>query len=151
MSELALEFHVRAEPAHAFATWTERFGSWWPRAKTVSGAPASVRMEPQVGGRIVETDADGTEHVWGTVTRWEPPHTVGFRWHLFFDPAEATDVLITFTTADGGTRIMLEQDGFARLGAAGDQRRQDTGGAWTFLFGEYAAVAEGRTHEGDDR
>ena len=145
---LHLVLHVRAAPDHAFATWAGRLGAWWPRAKTVSGSPASLDVEPAVGGRIVETAADGTEHVWGTVTRWEPPHALGFTWHLFFDPAEATDVLLVFEAHEGGTRVTLQQTGFERLGAHGAARRENTGAAWTALLAAYADVVHA---EPDDR
>jgi uncharacterized protein YndB with AHSA1/START domain len=145
---LHLVFDVAVTPDHAFATWAGRLGSWWPHAKTVSGFPAALRVEPAVGGRIVETTVEGTEHVWGTVTRWDPPHALGFTWHLFFDPSEATDVLLVFEAHDDGTRITLVQTGFERLGAAGAPRRENTGAAWTALFAAYADVVHA---EPDDR
>jgi hypothetical protein len=55
--EVVLDYSVE----HAFATWTERFSSWWPRGHSVSGDPAAVTLEPRVGGRIFERTRDGEE------------------------------------------------------------------------------------------
>ena len=66
---------VPATPEAAFRRFTEELESWWPRGThSVCGDQGvSVRFESGVGGRIVETHVDGTEHVWGTVEGWEPP------------------------------------------------------------------------------
>jgi uncharacterized protein YndB with AHSA1/START domain len=137
---LSLEFEVAASPEHAFATWTDRLGVWWPAGKTVSGAPDAVTFEPYVGGRIVETGPDGTEHTWGEVLAWEPPHRLSFTWHLFFAPAEATEVELLFRPAGDATVVQLTQSGFDRLGSPGDARRDDTRTAWSMLVREFAAA-----------
>ena len=97
---LVVEFDVRASVEHAFAVWTQRAGTWWPKGHTVSGDPDSVRFEPRVGGRIVERARDGAEHVWGEVTAWDAPSRVEFLWHLFFDRAQATRVALTHRQAE---------------------------------------------------
>ncbi len=139
---LSLEFEVAAAPAHAFDVWTARLASWWPAAKTVSGAPSALAFEPYVGGRILETGPDGTEHTWGEVLAWEPPHRLAFSWHLFFDPSEATEVSLTFSPSGSPTGdttlVRLRQTGFDRLGAAGAERRENTVGAWTMLVQRFA-------------
>jgi uncharacterized protein YndB with AHSA1/START domain len=135
---LTLEFEVATSPAHAFAVWTERLATWWPSAKTVSGGPDALAFEPYVGGRIVETGPDGAEHTWGEVLAWEPPHRLAFTWHLFFEPAEATEVSLTFTPAGAATTVRLIQTGFDRLGAAGDARLENTRASWTTLVARFS-------------
>ncbi len=137
---LSLEFEVAVPPDHAFDVWTARLGTWWPAAKTVSGAPEALAFEPYVGGRIVETGPDGAQHTWGEVLAWEPPHRLAFTWHLFFDPSEATEVSLTFVSSGATTRVQLTQTGFGRLGAAGEARRENTRTAWSMLLREFAAA-----------
>jgi uncharacterized protein YndB with AHSA1/START domain len=134
---LSLSFEVAAPVDHAFRTWTTRAGIWWPRGHTVSGDPESVVFEPYVGGRIVERGRDGSEHVWGEITRWDEPRRLDFRWHLFIDPSEATSVSLTFEPIRESTRIRIEQTGFAALGAAGRQRREGNVGGWTAVSGTF--------------
>ena len=139
---LVVEFDVRASVEHAFAVWTERAGTWWPKGHTVSGDPESVRFEPRVGGRIVEQARDGAEHVWGEVTAWEAPSRVEFLWHLFFDRTQATHVALTFTDRGPTTRVRLEQTGFAALGDAGAVRRERTLLSWGTVTTAFAGDAE---------
>ncbi len=141
---LVIEFAVQAPLDHAFAVWTERCATWWPPDHTISQGPASVTFEPRVGGRVFERGPDGAEHDWGQVVVWEPPTRVAYRWHLFLDPCEATDIEVTFRS-DGATRtvVRLEHRGWERLGDAGPPRRAKTGQVWgelSALFGAACAA-----------
>jgi uncharacterized protein YndB with AHSA1/START domain len=130
---LVLEFIVAVPRAHAFEVWTTRCATWWPSSHTVSGDPAAITFEPHPGGRIVERAAGGAEHDWGKVLDWEPPARLRYLWHLFFDPAEATEVEVTFEPAGEGTVVRLEQRGWDALGEAGPPRRTRTEETWTVI------------------
>jgi uncharacterized protein YndB with AHSA1/START domain len=136
---LSLNFEVGVGLEHAFRTWTTRAGLWWPRSHTVSGDPDTIVFEPHVGGRIVEHGRDGSDHVWGEITLWDEPHRIGYRWHLFFDPSEATLVTVTFEPHEGATRIHVEQSGFASLGDAAQRRREGNLGGWSAVGDAYVA------------
>jgi uncharacterized protein YndB with AHSA1/START domain len=142
---LLLEFVVDAPVEHAFDVWTRRTRLWWPRSHTVSGNPERILFEPRPGGRIVEVGPAGEQHQWGELLDWEPPTRLRFRWHLFFDPSEATEVEITFRAADGGTAVRLEQRGWERLGDAGRPRRDRTGEVWAGLVERYAVSCATRS------
>ena len=64
---------------HAFRTFTEGIGGWWPLHSHAvslgegSGPPETVVMEPRAGGRLYERTRDGRECEWGSVLEWEPP------------------------------------------------------------------------------
>jgi hypothetical protein len=148
---LCLSYAVACPPAHAFRTWTERIGAWWPRSHTTSGDPAAeVVLEPGVGGRIFERLADGTEVDWGEVTAWEPPDRLAYLWHIRRDRADATDVAIAFVDAgDGTTRVEVTHTGWERLGADGPTWRDANAGGWDGLVPHFAAAAETTRHEGD--
>jgi uncharacterized protein YndB with AHSA1/START domain len=135
---LVVEFDVDAAPAHAFDTWTSRCGLWWPRGHTICGAPAAITFEPFAGGRIFERAADGTEHDWGKVLDWEPPTRLRYRWHLFFDPVQATEVEVTFTAHDARTLVRIEQTGWDQLGEAGPPRRSRTQQGWGAITTAFA-------------
>ncbi len=138
---LVIAFAVQAPVDHAFAVWTERCATWWPLDHTISREPESITFEPLAGGRIFERGADGVEHEWGQVVAWEPPTRVAYRWHLFVDPSEATDVEVTFRSdGDERTVVRLEQRGWERLGDVGPSRRTTTGHAWAELSEIFIAV-----------
>jgi uncharacterized protein YndB with AHSA1/START domain len=137
---LVIEFEVGVAPAQAFDAWTRRCATWWPPSHTVSRDPAAITFEPRAGGRIVERGLDGGEHQWGTILDWQPPTRLRYLWHLFFDPAEATEVEITFTARGTHTWVRLEQRGWERLGEAGPPRRDRTRQAWSAITARFAAA-----------
>jgi Activator of Hsp90 ATPase homolog 1-like protein len=140
---LRLAFTVHCEQSRAFATWAERFSSWWPGGHSVSGAPAEVVLEPHLGGRIYERTAAGHEIPWGEVTVWEPPRRLGYLWHLRRDRADATDVEIAFVDqGDGTTRVEIAHSGWERLGADAGPWRERNERAWHSLIPHYTEVAE---------
>lgn len=137
---LVVGFEVGVPPPQAFAAWTDRCATWWPRSHTVSGHPASITFEPRAGGRIVERAPDGSEHPWGEILEWAPPTRLRYLWHLFFDPSEATEIEVTFSPIGGGTAVRIEQRGFERLGEAGPRRRERTEFAWATITKSYMAA-----------
>lgn len=139
---LVVEFEVGTSLARAFATRTERCAIWWPPAHTVSGDAAAITFEPYSGGRIFERSVEGVEYEWGRMLDWEPPRRLRYRWHLFFDPSEATEVEVTFTAVAERTAVRLEQTGWDRLGEPGVQRRARTGAVWARLVPAFIAAAE---------
>ena len=141
---IRVAFTVDASPSHAFDVWVRRPAMWWPRSHTVSGTDdLAIVFEEQVGGRIYERSADGAEHEWGEVTEWDPPRRVSYLWHLFFDRSEATSITVTFQPDGSGTAVELTQDGFDRLGTAGQVRRDRTEHAWGAVTGEYRQALSG--------
>ena len=138
---LRMTFTVDCPVAHAFTVWTARIAAWWPADHTVSGvAGLDVVLEPGVGGRIFERTPDGVEHDWGEVTVWEPPHRLGYLWHLRRDRADATQVEITFAERDGGTLVGIEHRGWDRLGALGPDWREANKSGWSTLLPHYIAA-----------
>lgn len=138
---LLLSFDVDTPVAHAFTVWTTRIGTWWPPDHTVTGEPdLSVVLEGRVGGRIFERTRTGTEHDWGEVTVWEPPHRLVYLWHLRRDRADATEVEIRFVESGHGTRVEIEHRGWERLGAQGPGWREANQAGWASLLPHYRAA-----------
>ena len=125
-------------------TWTERIAAWWPTDHTASGEPnLHVVLEGRVGGRIFERTSEGTEHDWGEVIAWDPPHRLAYSWHLRRDRADATEVEIRFSADGERTRVEIEHRGWERLGAEGQDWRDRNLGGWSTLLPHYIQAAEG--------
>jgi hypothetical protein len=141
---LVIELALGCSATHAFATWTERFGLWWPRShRTTDDPDATVHLEPGVGGRIYERTSDGREVDWGEVTVWDPPHRLGYLWHIRRSRDAATDVLVHFEDAgDAGSRIRIEHTGWDRLGDAGASWRDANRGGWAGLLPHFRDAAD---------
>lgn len=109
----------------AFELFTSGINRWWPKdshSLTASrGIPGDVgvRMEPRVGGRVLERLPDGTEAAWATITHWQPGERLGLSWYVGRDEDEATTIDIRFTQTEAGTRVDLAHGGFAALGNEG--------------------------------
>ena len=85
---------VPVTPQRAFELFTARIGEWWPLATHSVGEEqaAGVVFGEGIGGSIVESLTDGTTTVWGTITGWDPPHSVAYTWHAGTPVSEATNV-----------------------------------------------------------
>lgn len=113
---------IAAAPQRAFEFFTAHIHQWWPLATHSVGAghAAGIVFGEGAGAAIVETMADGSTAVWGTVTRWEPPHCVAFTWHPGAAEAEATRVEVTFTQSGPGSTVVRWS---TRAGSAGPTAR----------------------------
>ena len=141
------EITVPAPPERAFAVFSERFDTWWPRSHHI-GAPemAEAIVEPRTGGRWYERGVDGSECDWGEVLAYDPPHRLVLSWHLNGewaydpDPAHASEIEVTFTPDGDGTRVQLEHRGFERHGATAAALREGVSGdgGWNGLLKLYS-------------
>lgn len=124
----------------AFRRFTEEIAAWWPLA-THSVGQSEARtcaLEPREGGRLYETGDDGSEHAWGTVTRWDPPRAVAFTWHPGRAPETHQEVEVTFDPVEDGTRVRVVHTGWERLGEKAAETREGYVDGWEFVLGRYA-------------
>ena len=138
------EISVPLAPERAFALFTDGVAGWWPlRTHSVAGDGAvSCRFEPRVGGRLLETAADGSEHVWGTLLEWDPPARLVMSWHPGRTPEAAQQVSITFTPDGDGTRLRLVHTGWERLAEVAPRERDSYDSGWDYVLGLYADGAD---------
>ena len=132
---------VEVGPAEAFRLFSEEFDSWWPLAThSVGGAEAaSCYFEDRDGGRIFETTDDGTTHLWGMVTAWEPSARMAFVWHPGRDAATAQEVGLRFIGISTGTRIELEHRGWEVLGDRAEEMRSGYVTGWDPVLESFVA------------
>ncbi len=140
---------VPLPPEQAFELFTSGMGRWWPvethsiAADTHEGrmSTRSLTFEPHLGGRIVETMSDGSEGVWGRVLEWAPPQRVAFTWKPNLRAAPYTRLDVSFSPADGGTRVELVHTGWEQLGADAEDRRRPYERGWDGVLARFAAAA----------
>ena len=131
---------VSCGPADAFRLFTDEINSWWPLAThSVGGSDAvSCHFEARDGGRIFETLEDGTTHLWGTITAWEPSARVVFSWHPGRDATTAQEIELRFIGISRGTRVELEHRGWERLGDRAEETRAGYETGWVPVLAVYA-------------
>lgn len=135
-----LELAVPAE--RAWTALTEGIGRWWPLADfSCAGAGGGVAFH---GDRLVETAADGAEHVWGEVVDWLPPRFVRLTWHPGEPPSRKVTVLelTVVPLTDDSCRVELVHTGWERLPDP-DKARAGYAEGWPTVlepFERYAAA-----------
>ena len=134
---------VPATPQRAFELFTTHMHEWWPLSTHSVGAEdaVSVTFGKGAGAAILETMADGTTSVWGTVTHWEPPQRVAFTWHAGTAETEATSVEVTFTpNGPASTVVRLIHSGWERR-PDGASARDGYDSGWEPVVGCFAEAA----------
>ncbi len=130
----------------AFERFTAGIADWWPLdGFSVSGDRAeTVLMEQRAGGRLVERTREGEEHLWGTITAWQPPHALSFTWHAGRDADVAQEVEIKFARAGPkSTLVTLVHRGWEALGQEAQAVRERYEGGWEKVLGVCYADIEG--------
>lgn len=133
---------VHCPVERAFDVFTRRIGEWWPLhthsiAAETRRTAVTVTLEGAVGGRLFETQDDGTECRWGTVQVWDPPRHVAIEWRV--NPAAVATLIDVFFDSDpDGTRVRLTHSGWD---AAGHRAGYDDN--WDGVLRLFAARAEG--------
>jgi uncharacterized glyoxalase superfamily protein PhnB len=100
---------VAVEPMTAFTAFTDEIDLWWVRGPINffdSGRAVAMRIEPGVGGRVLEIydEARGDALELGRITVWEPGVQLGYR-----SLVDDTEVDVRFDAVEGGTRVHVTQ------------------------------------------
>jgi uncharacterized protein YndB with AHSA1/START domain len=150
---------VRVPIERAFSVFVEQMETWWPATHHIGNTPfEAIFVEPRVGGRWYERNAEGKQCDWGTVLVWDPPHKVCFSWHVGpghdspdwkFDPdmARASEVEVRFIEeGEGTTLVELEHRKIERHGEGAEKLRDmfDGPGAWVAILEAFAKRIEER-------
>jgi uncharacterized protein YndB with AHSA1/START domain len=137
---------VPCGPARAFQAFTAEIGQWWPLSthSVAQDKARGVTIEPQVGGRVFETDTTGRQSDWGTVLEWSPPHGFAMTWHPGRAASSGQRVELTFAVEGSGTRVTLLHRGWESLGADAQAARESYDRGWASVFaGRYADFCAG--------
>ncbi|HUP20305.1 MAG TPA: SRPBCC domain-containing protein [Gemmatimonadota bacterium] len=87
----------------------------------------------------------GRELPWGSVTAWQPPERVAFRWFPGRDADTGQEVEVTFAAdGEGATAVRLEHKDWHVFGEKAAAMRADYDGGWDGVLELYrrAAVVE---------
>jgi uncharacterized glyoxalase superfamily protein PhnB len=100
---------VAVEPMSAFTAFTDEIDSWWVRGPINffdSGRAAAMRIEPGVGGRVLEVYDEARDDALelGRITVWEPGVQLTYR-----SLVDDTEVDVRFDAVEGGTRVRVTQ------------------------------------------
>ena len=123
----------------AVKLFTAQMGQWWPLAShSVGGDDARwCGIEGWVGGRVYERSNTGEEHLWGTVTDWQPSRGVTFTWHPGQPADPATEVELRFSAvSETRSRVVLIHRNWQRLGDRAETVRGRYADGWDLVLGK---------------
>jgi uncharacterized glyoxalase superfamily protein PhnB len=140
--QVSSSVEVAVDPQTAFAAFTEELDLWWKRGPINhfdGGRMLAMRMEPGVGGRLLEVYAEGEALELGRITVWEPGRRLA--WDSSIDDVRTE---VWFEPTATGTRVRV----VARIPEGG----RDAGGtAWVRVthkwFGAWCARRESAPRE----
>jgi uncharacterized protein YndB with AHSA1/START domain len=145
LSPLVFTVTVPQSVNDAFVLFTAKIGTWWPKATHSIGEDraADVLFDGREEGRLYERLDDGTEHTWGEVLVWEPPHRFVITWHPSPDPVAMTEVEVRFTSfGAGSTTVRLTHRHWQRLGDVGAVARENYANGWVGVLSRYTEKAQ---------
>jgi uncharacterized protein YndB with AHSA1/START domain len=144
-SEIVIEksVTVAAPVERAFRVFTEEIHTWWPlRTHAVDTERSDmVILEGREGGRLFERTPAGDEHIWGSVSMWDPPNRVGYSWHPGRGEETAQEVEVTFTPVGKGTRVDVRHWGWEKLGDRLEETIASYNEGWDLVISKYAEAA----------
>ncbi len=150
-TDVRVEVTVDASIERTFQVFTERVGSWWPRAYRLGDSDwVDVVIEPREGGRWYEHAQDGEACDWGRVLVWDPPNHVVLSWQIGVtfqaqsDPELASRVDVRFEAdGPGRTNVTLVHSDFEKHGEGWQSMRDGVAheGGWPGIMPAFAEVA----------
>jgi uncharacterized protein YndB with AHSA1/START domain len=128
----SVEIRTTAQQLFSHLTDPQSLVRWWPDV---------AELEPRLGGRVRMEFLGGASIVTGEVTRFEPPHALGFTWVRDETPDVTTRVDFTVTPLDD-TRCRIEVVHTGWDQAPELRPMHDRG--WAHFLGCLADLVEGR-------
>lgn len=137
--------HVPLTPATAFDLFTAQIGTWWPTEifsiSAEQGKPSrSVDVQGHVGGEIFEIADDGSRHVWGTVTDWNPGMLFASTWHPGRTAATVTHIRVVFEAKGQGAKVTLTHSNWESLGEEAPHIREGYESGWGVVLARFEDV-----------
>ncbi len=134
-TRVQVALRIAAPPARVFAAFTREIHLWWqpsPLFSFTRAGPGRLAIEPRLGGRFTETQADGSVFEIGRVTAWEPGARLALTWRqASFAAGQSTAVDIRFEPVGTDTRVTVDHLGWDSIPAPHAARHDMVG--MTFL------------------
>jgi hypothetical protein len=143
LDPIVKEIEVPCDQRTAFDVFVGDMGSWWPLERfsisAMMGQPSrGLRVESREGGSITEIAQDGSEHLWGRFTSYDPHDYLAMDFHITHPDYPAGDftlVELRFAPLDEQrTRVTLTQSHWEAHGDIAEMVRGGYGTGWTVIF-----------------
>ena len=143
------KIEVPCSQEKAFSVFANDMGKWWPLDKRAMSlydgqSVKELRIEPKLGGRIVEISDNDTEYHWGTITSFDPFGAIDMDFHMGLPADNASLVEVRFVALDGQrTEVTLTHSTCEAFGDMAEMMRGGYGSGWVLIFEEgYKSACE---------
>lgn len=129
-----LEIPIAAPIAEVWRAMIDDIGSWWDDGFYFTQKPRTIKLEARIGGRLLETGANGDSLSWGQVIAVQPGRTItmgGAFAPPYSGPAYSTLHLALEPDGDKRTVFRLSQSVFGHIHEGMKKSLQE---GWTLLF-----------------
>jgi DNA-binding transcriptional ArsR family regulator/uncharacterized protein YndB with AHSA1/START domain len=131
--QIEQEVGMDAEPDRVFAALVDPDG-WWGWGMRHRTLPQTVTLEPKIGGRFYQGEADqGAGSLWATVTHIDPGKQLTLSGTLAMPGAIAGIVNFDLEPQGSGTLLKLQHQA---IGPIGEEIRASYTGGWKTLLGD---------------
>jgi DNA-binding transcriptional ArsR family regulator len=103
---LTSQLHIAASAERTFDVMTQRILEWYPYSYGDTRTQRVV-LEPRLGGAHYEDWGDGTGHLYGQVTTWDPPRTWSTRGRI--SPGSVLDTLYEISPDGEGVVVRVSK------------------------------------------
>ena len=133
LDPVVAEITVPVTPTEAFVGFTAQMGEWWDPQITPDPATfTGIAIDPQGDVALVHGDE---QYVWGRVREWDPGTRYTQDFWLGHAEEDPTTLDVSFTEADGGTRVRVKHSGWSE----GSEAIRENYTHWSALLERYAA------------
>src|SRR5262245_49103922 len=125
MTNVERTIAIAAPPERVWQALTGEIACWWgPEYLRDASRTRGMVIEPQVGGRLMESWGDhGAGYLIGHVVEWLPPQHLACTWMEKAWSGISTFVSIELSPDGQQTQVRLIHEGFERLPDGANQRR----------------------------
>jgi hypothetical protein len=135
---------VMLDRQQAFDLFRRDISRWWPLA-TYSCSGDSLptgSLDMQVGGTVIETTRDGSQHPRGQLLEWNPPQGFAMTWHPGQPPRQATRVEVSLAPLpSGGTEVRVRHCGREARGDRAAAARHSYDNGWPRVLERFVDTA----------
>lgn len=131
---------VACNQEKAFDIFVNQTNAWWPMDKNSVSAMGGnvakdVRIEAREGGRIVEIGHDDTEHLWGSVSTYQPSSLFIMNWHIGLPADNPSTVKVEFNeVGDSRTQVVLTHSNWESFAEKAEDMRKGYNAGWVGVF-----------------
>lgn len=139
-----MEVEIDAPASKVWAALIDHIGEWWP-AEFYAGGDAGARtfsIEPEPGGKMMESWDNGGGVLWGTVVAIDPGSNLQILGSTFPNWGGPTQWFGTWTLSDKGNRTVLAYSEHT-VGKMSDSGSEEKEKGWMFLWHTLKAHVEG--------